>query len=350
MYNSLSDRFTDMSAIQEIIARLVQRQDLTRTEAATAMAALMTGEATPAQVAGFLVALQMKGETVEEITGLAETMRAMATQVTVGRRPLIDTCGTGGDHSGTFNISTTAAFVAAGAGIAVAKHGNRSATSHCGSADVLEALGVNIDANANQVGRCIDKIGIGFLFARTLHTAMRHVAGPRTELRVRTIFNILGPLTNPAGACGQVIGVFDSRLVEPLAHVLANLGSRHAFVVSGLDGLDEITLAGPTLVAEAKSGQVRTYEMEPAPLGLKTAPREAVMGGNAARNAGILKEVLQGKAGPHRDIVLINAAPAIMAGCGAEDWPEGIRKAAESIDSGAAWSTCESLIAESHLV
>jgi anthranilate phosphoribosyltransferase len=339
-----------VSIIQEIIGRLVQRQNLTRQEAAAAMAALMTGEATPAQVAGFLVALHMKGETVDEITGLAETMRAMATKVTTNRRPLIDTCGTGGDHSGTFNISTTAAFVVAGAGVAVAKHGNRSATSQCGSADVLEALGVNIDANAAQVGQCIDRVGIGFLFARTLHTAMRHVAGPRTELRVRTIFNILGPLTNPAEACGQVIGVFDSRLIEPLAHVLANLGSRHAFVVAGSDGLDEITLAGPSMVAEAKGGEVKTYQLEPGVFGLNIAPRESILGGNAKHNAAILREVLQGKRGPHRDIVLLNAAPAIIAGCGAEDWPAGIRKAAESIDSGAAWAACEALVKESHLV
>lgn len=308
----------------------------------------MSGEATPAQVAGFLVALHMKGETVDEITGLAETMRAMATRVQAARRPLVDTCGTGGDHSGTFNISTTAAFVAAGAGVAVAKHGNRSATSRCGSADVLEALGVNINATPAQVGRCIDECGIGFLFARTLHSAMRHVAGPRSELRVRTVFNILGPLTNPAGACGQVMGVFDTALVEVLARVLLNLGARHAFVVAGSDGLDELTLAGPSLVAEAKAGEVKAYEISPGEMGLSLASRDALLGGDAMQNADILKSVLQGRRGPHRDIVLLNAAPAIMAGEAAEGWPGGIAAAAASIDSGAAWAACEALAAASH--
>jgi len=337
-----------MSGIQESIARLVQRRDLSRQESAQAMHELMCGEATPAQVAGFLIALHMKGETVDEITGLAETMRAMATRVHTARRPLVDTCGTGGDHSGTFNISTTAAFVAAGAGVAVAKHGNRSATSRCGSADVLEALGVNISASPEQVGRCIDECGIGFLFARTLHSAMRHVAGPRSELRVRTVFNILGPLTNPAGACGQVMGVFDASLVEMLARVLQNLGARHAFVVAGSDGLDELTLAGPSRVAEAADSQVRHYEINPSELGLALAPRDAILGGDAAQNAAILKSVLQGRRGPHRDIVLLNAAPAIMAGQAADNWRDGIAAAAASIDTGAAWAACEALAAASH--
>ncbi|HIJ65489.1 MAG TPA: anthranilate phosphoribosyltransferase [Candidatus Hydrogenedentes bacterium] len=334
--------------IQEAIAALVQGQDLTRDMAGEAMGALMRGEATQAQIGGFLAALRMKGETVDEITGLAETMRAMATRIHTSRSPLVDTCGTGGDHSGTFNISTAAAFVVAGADIAVAKHGNRSATSKCGSADVLEALGVNIEASPEQVGRCIDEIGIGFLYARTLHGAMKHVAGPRRELRIRTVFNILGPLTNPAGASGQVMGVFDAALVEPLAHVLANLGSRHAFVVAGSDGLDELTLSGVSVVAEARGAEVQTYEITPARFGLATASREDLAGGEADRNAALLKAVLEGQRGPHRDIVLLNAAAAIMSGDGASDWASGIRAAGESIDSGAAMAKLEALIAASN--
>ncbi|HNT89856.1 MAG TPA: anthranilate phosphoribosyltransferase, partial [Candidatus Hydrogenedentes bacterium] len=259
-------------AIQESIAKLINKSDLGREEAAQAMRELMSGEATDAQMAGFLVALAMKGETVEEIVGLASTMRAFATPVPVSRKPLVDTCGTGGDHSGTFNISTAAAFVTAGAGIAVAKHGNRSASSRCGSADVLEALGVSIEADPAVVGRCIDEIGIGFLFARTLHSAMGHVAHVRTELKIRTVFNILGPLTNPANADGQVMGVYVGDLVAPLAEALQNLGARHAFVVHGCDGLDELTLGGPSRVAEAKDGRIKTYEITPEHFGLARRP------------------------------------------------------------------------------
>jgi len=334
--------------IQEMIAALVQGKNLTRDMAAEAMRTLMQGEATQAQIGAFLVALHMKGETVEEITGFAETMRAMATRVETRRRPLVDTCGTGGDHSGTFNISTAAAFVVAGAGLAVAKHGNRSATSKCGSADVLEALGVNIGAAPEQVGKCIDEVGIGFLFARALHSAMKHVAGARSELRIRTVFNILGPLTNPAGATGQAMGVFDAKLVEPLAHVLANLGCRHAFVVAGSDGLDELTLAGPSLVAEAFGGEVKTYEISPNGFGLQQASQETLLGGDASRNAALLRSVLEGARGPHRDIVVLNAAAAIMAGEGALDWASGIQAAQGSIDSGAALTKLEALIAASH--
>ena len=334
--------------IQEFIAMAVRRQDLTRDQAAEAMRTLMSGEATPSQIAAFLVALHMKGETVEEITGFAETMRAMATRVPTSRRPLVDTCGTGGDCSGTFNISTAAAFVVAGAGVAVAKHGNRSATSKCGSADVLEALGVNIDASPEKVGQCIDEIGIGFLFARKLHTAMRHVAPVRTELRVRTVFNILGPLTNPASACGQVVGVPDASLVKPLAAVLAQLGSRHAFVVAGSDGLDELTLAGPSVVAEAQGGAVKTYEVSPKEFGLAEAGADQLQGGDPEANAAILRDVLGGKKGPHRDIVLLNAAPALIAGQAAPDWASGIILGAKSVDSGAALATLEALMRASH--
>ena len=334
--------------LNEFIATLIDGQDLTRQQASAAMRTLMSGEATPAQIGGFLVALRMKGETVDEITGLAAIMREMATRVETARRPLVDTCGTGGDFSGTFNISTTAAFVVAGCGVAVAKHGNRSATSKCGSADVLEVLGVNIEARPQVVGRCIDEIGIGFLFARTLHTAMKHVAGPRRELGLRTVFNILGPLTNPAGACGQVQGVFDQALVAPIASVLANLGSRHAFVVAGSDGLDELTLSGPSFVAEAKDGAITEYSVEPQTFGLSPAPREALAGGDAEQNARILRAVLQGETGPPRDIVILNAAPAIIAGEAASDWPEAIGLAAQSIDSGAASDALEKLIRASN--
>ncbi|MCC6698095.1 MAG: anthranilate phosphoribosyltransferase [Candidatus Hydrogenedentes bacterium] len=335
--------------IQEAIATLIEGRNLARHEAAEALRDIMTGQATPAQIGAFLVALRMKGETVEEITGLAETMRSLATGVMAKRRPLVDTCGTGGDRLGTFNVSTTAAFVVAGAGIAVAKHGNRSASSVCGSADVLEALGVRIDATAEKVAQCIDEIGIGFLFARTLHTAMQNVAGPRKELKVRTVFNLLGPLTNPAGACGQVIGVPDAMLVELLAQSLALLGTRRAFVVSGHDGLDELTLTGKSHVAEASQGHVKTYDIAPEQFGLERAPLSAVLGGDVMTNAAILRGVLEGKPGPCRDIVLLNAAAGILAGQDGEpDWKGAIELARQSIDTGAALSKLESLVSVSN--
>jgi len=330
--------------IQDAIALVTKRVDLTREQAAEAMSCLMSGTATPAQMGGFLIGLRMKGETVDEITGFAETMRRFATKVPATRRPLVDTCGTGGDNSGTFNISTTAAFVVAGAGVSVAKHGNRSATSKCGSADVLEALGVALDLAPEQVGRCIDEVGIGFLFARNLHGAMKHVAPVRAELRTRTLFNILGPLANPAEADGQVMGIFDPALVEPIAGVLARLGVRHAYVVSSLDGMDEISLAGPTSVAEAVNGCVRVYEVRPEDYGLSPAPREALLGGDAAENARILRRVLEGERGPCRDIVLLNAAPAIVAGRGADTIAEGLAAATESLDSGRALAKLEALV------
>jgi anthranilate phosphoribosyltransferase len=331
--------------LDEVISLISRREDLTREQAAGAMRAFMTGEANPAQVAAVLMGLRMKGESVEEITGFAEVMREMATPIVPTRKPLIDIVGTGGDHSGSFNISTTSAFVAAGAGMAVAKHGNRSATSKCGSADVLEALGVNIEASPDQVVRCIDEAGIGFLFARTLHTAMKHVAPIRSELRAtRTVFNILGPLTNPARATGLSVGVFDAALAEPLARVLANLGAHHAFVASGGDGLDEISLSGPTLIAEAFEGRVDAYEITPEDMGLTPAPREALAGGDPAQNARILRSVLDGAEGPCRDVVLLNAAAGIRAGDDSLDWKAGLDAARESIDSGAARKTLEKLI------
>jgi anthranilate phosphoribosyltransferase len=329
---------------QEALAQIVQGRNLSRAEAAATMRSLMTGEATAAQVGAFLTAMHMKGETVDEIAGFAETMRALATCIETARSPLVDTCGTGGSHSNHFNISTTAAFVLAGADVAVAKHGNRSATSQCGSADVLEALGVNIDATPAQVGKCIDEVGIGFLFARALHSAMKYVGPVRAELKIRTVFNFLGPLTNPAGADAQVMGVAVPDMLEPLANVLAQLGTRHAFVVSGSDGLDEVTLSGATRVAEAIDGAVRSYEVHPEQFGMSTAPRDTLVGGDARENAKLLLAVLNGAHGPHRDIVVLNAAFGIVAGLGAEDIHDGIGWAEKSIDSGKAKEKLEKLI------
>ncbi len=334
--------------IHDALSRVVRREDLSRVEAASLMRILMGGEASPSLVGAILTALAMKGETVEEIAGMAETMRALATAIPATARPLVDTCGTGGDHSGTFNISTTAAFVTAGAGVHVAKHGNRSASSLCGSADVLEALGVNLDLSPEKVAECIDQIGIGFLFARNLHTAMKHVGPIRAELKLRTVFNILGPLTNPAGADGQVMGVFDRTLIAPLAEVLLQLGSRHVFVVAGSDGLDELTLTGPTFVAEGRDGAVTTYEVTPEAFGLSRADAASLKGGDGPVNAAILRAVLSGEAGPHRDIVLLNAAPALVAGGKAASLDEGIRVAEASIDSGAALNKLEELIRKTH--
>jgi len=337
-----------MNLLIDALNRVTSKQDLSQADAAELMRELMTGEATPVQIGAFLAALRTKGETVEEISGFAQTMRALATPIATHRRPLVDTCGTGGDHAGTFNISTTAAFVVAGAGLAVAKHGNRGATSKCGSADVLEKLGVNIDASPEQVGRCIDEVGIGFLFARTLHGAMKYVAPVRAELKFRTVFNLLGPLTNPANADGQVVGVFDRNRAKDLAQVLQNLGVRHAFVVSGSDGLDEITLGGPTLVAEAKAGKVDTYEIHPGMFDCAVVGKEAIAGGDVEANALILRKVLTGAPGPHRDIVLMNAAAALVAGDMAQDLRTGFSMAAHAIDSGAASRKLDELVRWSH--
>lgn len=331
--------------LDEAISLISQRRDLTREQAAQAMRAFMSGEASPVQISALLMGLRVKGETIDEITGFAEVMRDMAVPVVPQRTPLLDIVGTGGDHSGSFNISTASAFVAAGAGMAVAKHGNRSATSRCGSADVLEALGVNIDATAECVAKCVDEAGIGFLFARSLHTAMKHVAPIRSELRAtRTVFNILGPLTNPARATGLSVGVFDTALVEPLAHVLGNLGAHHAFVSSGNDGLDEISLSGPTRIAEVLDGKVRVFDLSPEDVGLKPVPRDALAGGIPAENAVLLRAVLEGAEGPRRDVVLLNAAAGIRAGDDSLDWAEALDAARESIDSGAAFRALETLI------
>jgi len=331
--------------IHEIIELLCDGAHLTREQSARAMDLIMSGEATNAQMAALLTALRMKGETSEEITGFAQIMRSYATRVTTSREPLLDTCGTGGDCRGTFNVSTTAAFVAAGAGIAVAKHGNRAASSRCGSADVLEALGVNIDLDAEQAGHCIDEVGMGFLFARKLHSAMKYIAPVRVELKVRTIFNILGPLTNPAGADRQMVGVFNAQLAPTMARALLSLGARHAFVVAGEDGLDEISLSGPSLICEARDGMVTEYEINPHDFGISPVALEAILGGDAEVNAAITRRVLEGVAGPCRDMVVLNAAPALVAGGAAATLQEGVERAAEIIDSGAALAKLNDLIA-----
>jgi anthranilate phosphoribosyltransferase len=330
--------------IREVIQKLIAGKDLGREEARAVMDQIMSGGATDAQIGAFLIALRIKGETVDEIAGCAQGMREKATPIKTSRSGLIDTCGTGGDGSGTFNISTTVAFVACGAGLAVAKHGNRSISSQCGSADVLGELGVNIEAPPEKVGECIDEVGIGFLFAIYLHGAMKHAIGPRKELATRTVFNALGPLTNPAGAKRQLIGVYASDLTEKVAGVLNELGSERAFVVHGSDGLDEITLTGPTRVSELNGGQISTREISPGDFGLETVAAEALAGGDAAHNAQILREVLDGKQGPQRDVVLLNAAAAIAAGGLAEDMAAGIAIARESIDSGKARQALDRLV------
>jgi len=329
-----------MKALIQLVA---EGNDLSEAQAETAMTLMMNGDATPAQVAAFLMALRIKGETVGEITGCARVMRSRATPVTHGRELVVDTCGTGGDRAGTFNISTTSAFVVAGAGVPVAKHGNRAASSLTGSADVLEALGVNLNLTAAQVGECIDQVGIGFMFAPSLHTSMKHVAPVRREIGMRTIFNLLGPLTNPAMAGAQVMGVFSPNLTEPLARVLGNLGCRHALVVHGLDGVDEVSISGPTVISEMEDGLVHTYRIIPEDVGIARAPREYIRGGTKDENAAITLTVLGGETGPRRDVVLLNAAAALLAAGAARSLRDGVATAEQSIDSGAALRALENL-------
>ena len=330
--------------IREALAKVVQAGDLQETEMARAMTEMMEGEATPAQMGGFLTALRMKGETVEEVTGAARIMRQKATRIDARSAVIVDTCGTGGDGGKTFNISTTAAFVVAAAGLTVAKHGNRAVSSSCGSADVLEALGVNIDVSPEVVEECLQQIGIGFLFAPKLHGAMKHAIGTRRELGLRTVFNLLGPLTNPASATAQLIGVYDPRLTEMFAGVLRNLGTKRAFVVHGADGLDEATVTGETRVSELKGGVVTTYNIDPVDFFGQTFEMEGLHGGDSATNAGITRDILAGKDGARRKIVLLNAALAIVAGGKAETVGDGIKVAEDCIDSGAARRKLEALI------
>jgi anthranilate phosphoribosyltransferase len=341
-----------------------QRQSLSREEAQTVMTEVLTGQCSDAQIAALLVALHMKGETVEEIVGFAEAIRAAAVPLELHassvldasgtgrdalrnslRNSLIDTCGTGGDASGTFNISTATAFVVAGAGVRVAKHGNRSVTSKCGSADVMEALGVNINLPSAQIAACLEQVGIAFLFAPAMHSAMKHVQTARRELRLRTVFNLLGPLTNPARATCQVVGVYSADLVEKLAEALSMLGLRRALVVHGCDGLDEITITGPTRIAEVREGQVRSYEVTPEEFGLQRATLEDISGGDAAANAALIREVLSGKKSARRDVVLLNAAAALVAAGQADHLRDAVPFAAQAIDSGAAMTKLEALIA-----
>lgn len=329
--------------IKEAIGRVVKGQDLTETEMTGVMNEVMTGGASPAQTAALLTALRMKGETVAEITGAARVMREKATRVSAFSENVVDTCGTGGDESMTFNISTAAAFVASGAGLTVAKHGNRSISSRSGSADVLRALGVNIEAEVERVEECLKDAGIGFLFAPMLHGAMKHAAPVRRDIGIRTIFNILGPLTNPAGAKRQLIGVYDPALTDIMAQVLANLGSTHAFVVRGEDGLDEITLTTETKVTELKDGLIRSYHIKPEDYGFTRCAPEALRGGDPDMNADIITDVLSGKKGPARDVVILNSAAAIVAGAAAGSIEEGIALAHGSIDSGAAASKLEQI-------
>ncbi len=330
---------------EEVLPRLLERRDLSAAEAEAVFTEVMEGALTPVQIAALLVALRTKGENVAEITGAARAMRAHATRVEIGDLAAVDTCGTGGDGAHTFNISTTAAFVVAGAGLPVAKHGNKGVSSKCGSADVLAALGVNLDLQPEQMAACVKEVGLGFLFAPLLHKAMRFAGPVRAELAARTIFNLLGPLTNPAGVPFQVVGVFSGRWVEPVGRVLAELGCEHAFVVHGEDGLDEATVNGKTYFAEVKGGEVRPGVITPEAVGLSTHAASALVGGGPEENAEITRRVLAGEAGPHRDVVVLNAALALVAGERAESVEAGVAQAAEAIDSGAAAQVLERLIA-----
>jgi len=344
--------------IREAIEKVARRKNLTEVEMRGAFVEIMTGRATGAQIGSFVTALRMKGETVEEITAAARVMREMSVHIDAGRRmvdigrddinldeeTIIDTCGTGGSGTNTFNISTTVAFVVAGCGLKVAKHGNRGASSACGSADVLEALGVKLDVGPDMVQRCILEIGIGFMYAPSFHGAMKYALEPRKEIGIRTIFNILGPLSNPANATSQVLGVYESSLTDVMARVLKNLGSKRAFVVYGMDTLDEITITGKTRISELKGGRIRSYYVTPEKFGIKRSSLDDIKGGDARENAEIVISVLKGERSPRRDIVLINAAAGLISGFKAKDMKGAIKLAAESIDSGRAMEKLLKLI------
>jgi anthranilate phosphoribosyltransferase len=330
--------------IKQAIAKVIERKNLTREEASLTADTIMKGEATPSQVGALLAALRMKGETIEEITGFAEQMRAHSVKIHPRAEQLVDTCGTGGDVSHTFNISTISALVAAGAGASIAKHGNRSVSSKCGSADLLEALGVRVDLPPAKVTECIDTIGFGFMFAPLFHPAMRFAAPTRREMGVRTIFNILGPLTNPAGAKFQILGVFSEKLVDQMIEVLHNLGAKHALVVHSRDGLDEISISDKTKVAELKEGKIRKYEIKPEDFGLKRASRDHIQVSNVEESKVSALQILElREKSPKMDIVLLNAAAAIQVAGLAEDMKSGVKLAEESINSGAAFSKLEAL-------
>ncbi len=330
--------------IQGGIRAVTEGKDLSGDDMVAVMRAIMTGEATQAQIGGFLIGLRMKGETIEEIAAAASVMRELATPVNVDKSHLVDTCGTGGDGSETFNISTASAFVVAGAGGRVAKHGNRSVSSKSGSADVLEAAGVNLDLTPEQIGRCIEEAGVGFMFAPKHHGAMKHAIGPRREMGVRTVFNLLGPLTNPAGALNQLIGVFSAEWTEPLAQVLARLGSRHVLVVHSEDGLDELSVGAPTRVAELKNGKVTGMNVEPGDFGLDRHDKSTLLVESPAQSLELIRGVLANQAGPARDVVCLNAGAAIYVAGLAKDIGSGVEKAKQSLASGAAAERLEALV------
>ncbi len=344
--------------IKTAIQKVVDGQDLSEEEMEAAMDVIMSGQATPAQIGSFITALRLKGETIEEITGAARVMREKATKIAadkslvsidrddinLDKETIVDTCGTGGDGTNTFNVSTTSAFVVAGCGLRVAKHGNRSVSSQCGSADVIESLGVKLDVSPKVVEECLNQVGMGFLFAPALHGAMKYAIGPRKEIGIRSIFNILGPLTNPAGANVQVLGVYDKHLTPILAEVLNRLGCRSAFVVYGEDSLDEVSITGRTFVSELKNGQVSNYSIEPEDFGLSRASISELKGGDAEENAQIVRNVLKSEPGARRNIVLLNAAAALVAAGRATDFLEGINQGADAIDSGLALKKLEALI------
>jgi len=331
--------------IKDALAKLADRTDLTAQEAETVMLEIMDGAATSAQVAAYLMGLRQKEETVAEVVGSVNAMRSRATKIRVGSSVVVDTCGTGGDGANTFNISTAAAFVVAGAGITVAKHGNRSVSSRSGSADGLSVLRVKIDLEPRRVADCIDEVGIGFLFAPLYHGAMKQCAGVRQEMGIRTILNVLGPLANPAGATHQVLGVYDAKWTDILGRVLLELGSQHCFVIHGMDGLDEITLSDRTRVSEGKSGVVSSYFIAPEEFDLPRVSKKEFAGGTPEDNAQIIQDILQGRKGPKRDIVCLNAAPAMVVGQKARTLKEGFRLAQQTIDTGAAAEKLERLIA-----
>ena len=330
--------------IQQALDNLLNRVDLSGEQMTSVMRQVMTGEATPAQIGGFLVALRMKGETVEEVAAAAGVMRSLADKVLLSDQSAIDIVGTGGDSTSTFNISTCSAIVAAGAGVRVAKHGNRSVSSKSGAADLLEEAGVNIDLSPEQVAQCIDQLGIGFMFAQRHHSAMKHAIGPRREMAVRTVFNLLGPLTNPAGAKSQLLGVYDAQWVRPMAEVLNKLGSDHVIVVHGHDGMDEISISGPTRVAELKAGQVSEYMIEPELFGLSVAPLSDITVHSAADSLSMINGVLDNTPGAARDIVLLNAGAAICVAGAAETIADGVERAAKAIDSGDAKRKLQELV------
>ncbi|NMB33865.1 MAG: anthranilate phosphoribosyltransferase [Clostridium sp.] len=330
--------------LKDVIAKLVEGRDLTETEVIEALNFIMEGNATQAQIGSFMTALRIKGETIEEITGCARVMRQKAERINLDKDYYIDTCGTGGDGANTFNISTAAAFVAAAGGVTVAKHGNRSVSSKSGSADVLEALGVNIDLGPIYVGECMKRSGIGFIYAPVFHKSMKHAANPRRELGIRTVFNILGPLTNPANAKGQLLGVFSETLTEPVANVLMNLGVERAMVIHGRDGMDEITTTSITKVSEVKNKRVINYELNPLDFGFNLAPKGELTSGGATESAKIILEIFQGKKGYKRDIVVINSAASLYVGKAASDINEGINLAQEIIDSGRALKKLNQLV------